>query len=72
MATVISGLHNSAGLRFGAKLQALGIRIAAYRANRRAHAQVLSDLQLCDYRELRDMNISRYDFAAIADGTFKR
>ncbi len=70
MATVISGLQNSTGLRLG--VGALGTRIAAYLAHRRERARVLNELQRCDYRELRDMNISPYDFAAIADGSFRR
>lgn len=72
MATVISGVQNSSGLHLGARLQALGARIAAYCAHRKKRARVMNDLQLCDHRELRDMNISRYDFDAIANGTFKR
>ena len=72
MATAISGLSNSNGVHLGAKLQALGARFSAYRAHRKDRLRVMDELQLCDYRELRDMGISRYDFAAIANGTFKR
>jgi uncharacterized protein YjiS (DUF1127 family) len=71
MATVIDGLHGSTGFHIGAKLRATGARFAAYRAQRRDRARILRDLQFCDDRELRDMNISRYDFQAIADGSFK-
>ncbi len=47
-------------------------RISAGVAERRRRAAVLRELRQCDERDLRDLGISRYDFEAIARGSFKR
>ena len=57
---------------FGATLRDGLARFNAYRRDRHNQAMILSHLASADERELRDLNISRYDIGAIAHGTFKR
>ena len=47
-------------------------QIGSWLRERRNRAQILSHLQVADDRELRDLNINRYDFDAIARGTYRR
>ena len=47
-------------------------RFSAYRKDRRNQALILAHLTSADDRELRDLNINRYDFEAIAKGEFRR
>jgi uncharacterized protein YjiS (DUF1127 family) len=41
-------------------------------AEHRRRAKIINELSQCSDRELADMGISRYDFAAIARGTYQR
>jgi uncharacterized protein YjiS (DUF1127 family) len=52
--------------------RALSARLRAWHAQRRAYAKTMHDLLQADSRELRDLGISRYDFDAIARGTYRR
>ena len=47
-------------------------RFSAYRRERSNQALILAHLGAADDRELHDLNISRYDFEAIAKGKFRR
>ena len=59
---------------FGIALRGLRAldRIATGIADHRRRGAVLRELNNCDDRDLRDLGISRYDFKAIADGSFRR
>lgn len=76
MATLIShfndSLHGSADSGLGVRVRGLLARLKAYRNARRNRTLLLEQLAGADDRELRDLNISRYDFEAIAKGTFRR
>ena len=69
MATV---LHRAPTLNLLARAIHAIDRVATGLADHRHRAAVLRDLQGCDERDLRDLAISRYDFEAIANGTYKR
>jgi len=47
-------------------------RFAAWRTERRQRSAILHDLYSFDERDLQDLGISRYDFKAIANGTYRR
>lgn len=47
-------------------------RFRAWRAHRRAYAATMADLAQLDQRDLHDLAVSRYDFEAIARGTYRR
>ena len=47
-------------------------RVAVWRAERRRRQEIMGDLYSLEPRDLRDLGISRYDFQAIARGSFKR
>ncbi len=65
-------LHLPGVAGVGAWARDLLSRFNAYRKERRNQAQILAHLSLADDRELRDLQISRYDFDAIAKGKFQR
>ncbi len=76
MATLIH--HLSENLHFpgvsgiGTPVRGWLARFNAYRRERRNQAQILAHLASAEDRELRDLNINRYDFEAIAKGEFRR
>ncbi len=72
MATLVHDVLGNARLPVMAPLQRWRHRVAGWLAARQDRAQVLRELNACDERELRDLGISRYDFAAILDGTYRR
>lgn len=76
MATLIDqlseSLHLPAVTGFRARLPGWLVRFNAYRQKRRDQALILHHLAQAEDRELRDLNISRYDFEAIAKGKFRR
>ncbi len=47
-------------------------RFRAWRARRRVYTETIDALTQFDARDLRDLGISRYDFEAIARGTYRR
>jgi uncharacterized protein YjiS (DUF1127 family) len=76
MATLIHQLSESLHLPSASSIGALARgslnRFNQYRRERRNQAQILAHLSIADDRELRDLNINRYDFEAIAKGEFRR
>jgi len=76
MATLMDHLSESLHLPsvsgVGSLARGMLARFNAYRRERRNQAQILAHLEAADDRELRDLNISRYDFVAIAKGEYRR
>ena len=76
MATLIhhlsESLHVPSVSSIGSLVRNGLVRFSDYRKERRNQAQILAHLASADDRELRDLNIKRYDFEAIAKGEFRR
>ena len=76
MATLIhhlsESLHVPSVSSIGSLVRNGLVRFSDYRKERRTQAQILAHLASADDRELRDLNINRYDFEAIAKGEFQR
>jgi uncharacterized protein YjiS (DUF1127 family) len=76
MATLIhqlsESLHLPAAGGLGLRVRGLLSRLDAYRRERRNQRMILDQLVNADDRELRDLNINRYDFEAIAKGQYRR
>ncbi len=72
MATTYHGVSGLAPASLRARLRIFLESVLAWRAERRRQEQVLRELAQFDERDLRDLAISRYDFAAIARGNFRR
>jgi len=72
MATTFHGVSGLATTSLRARLRTAIRSFQAWRAERRRRAEVLRELAKFDDRDLRDLAISRYDFAAIARGNFRR
>lgn len=72
MATLTRDLPNLPLVQPQSALRAVFVRFLAWRARRRAYAKTMDALAQADSRDLRDIGISRYDFEAIARGTYRR
>ena len=76
MATLIhhpgESLHRPGIAGLGGYLRERLARFNVYRRERRNQALILGQLAQADDRELRDLGINRYDFDAIAKGTYRR
>ena len=72
MATTFHGVSGLATTSLRARLRYAFDSFLAWRADRRRQAEILRELAKFDDRDLRDLAISRYDFAAIARGDFRR
>ena len=72
MATILHGVSHSTGSGFVAALRQAAGTFRAWRAARRARLSIMRELSQLDERDLHDIAISRYDFTAISNGTFRR
>ncbi len=72
MATTFDGISGLASTSLRARLRHGVEAVLAWRAERRRQTQILRELSQFEERDLRDLAISRYDFAAIARGNFRR
>ena len=72
MATLTRNLPAISLIHPQGAVRGLAARFHAWRAQRRAYAEAMHDLAQADCRELRDLGISRYDFDAIARGSYRR
>ena len=72
MATTFHGVSGLATPSLRARLRSALESFQSWRAERRRQEAVIRELAQFDDRDLHDLAISRYDFAAIANGTFRR
>jgi uncharacterized protein YjiS (DUF1127 family) len=72
MATLTRNLPTLSLIHPQGAVRTLSARFQAWRARRRVYAETMRDLAQADSRELRDLGIARYDFDAIARGTYRR
>ena len=70
MATLIQGAIARPSLR--ARLRGVAARFERWLETRRERAHILNELHALDARDLKDLQISHYDFDAIAKGRFRR
>jgi uncharacterized protein YjiS (DUF1127 family) len=57
---------------FRARLRGAATRFERWLETRREREQILHELRALDARDLKDLQISHYDFDAIAEGRFRR
>ena len=70
MATLTQGTVARTSIR--TRLHGLAARFETWLEARRARETILRELRALDARDLKDLQISRYDFDAIAEGRFRR
>jgi len=70
MATLIQGAFARPSLR--TRLRGIATRVERWLETRRERDQILNELRALDARDLKDLQISHYDFDAIAEGRFRR
>jgi uncharacterized protein YjiS (DUF1127 family) len=69
---IVSEGHHNIARDVGAWIAGIGARIAQVGTGRHRHARGLEDLYRMSDRELWDLGLSRSDFPAIEDGTYRR
>ncbi len=72
MATILHGVSESTDSGLLVTLRQAASAFRSGRAARRSRLAIMRELAQLDARDLHDLAISRYDFTAISNGSFRR